>query len=397
MLSAITLSVQAQDLKVSIKGDSTFNPADVEPKTIKGFDVDTSKVNTINMAMQIASDVAVFSSNDKAITDAFPFNAYFRQRADWILSSALPEHTNMYSTVTFLNIEEGLNSEAMVVVTNLEMEHFFKNKNMKFRIGRLCNTVSESQFFGRIALEDVSAHQHGRKIFINDAIEFDGRFKNGTGVYFIGAKPIFKPLNWKAFYAGMHQPFKNGMQMHTILSVNRIYADDVKSFFPNYKGHTVYFSYEAEVAHKGRTTTLFLNAGGNVGSIGMIPHTSGTFDIMKQSRAYITVANKDDAFKETFMTSAGIRFLPSRIAPKCIFRKVGLEVEGQGLLSDRFTAVNVCAYCVISLTRRMVLGYYCTPEFVWQDTNPKRHHFMAGVVNFARLSVTVGKPGRMFM
>jgi hypothetical protein len=51
----------------------------------------------------------------------------------------------------------------------------------------------------------------------------------------------------------------------------------------------------------------------------------------------------------------------------------------------------------MSVTRRIVLVYYCTPEFLWQDINPKRQHFMAGVVNFVRLSVTVGKPGRMFM
>lgn len=400
IVAALTLSmpVAAQDVKVSIKADSTFNPADVEAKTFKGFDVDTAKVNTINMALQIASDVAVFSTNDKEVSDAFPFTAYYRQRADWILSSALPEHTNMYSTVTFLNIEEGLNSEAMVVITNLEMEHFFKNKRMKFRIGRLCNTVSESQFFGRIALEESSAHQHGRKIFINDAIEWDGRFKNGTGVYFVGAKPVFKPLNWKGFYAGMHQPFKNKMQMHAILSVNRVDEDNLKNLFTSYsQGDVIYYSYEAEVAHKGRTTTVFLNAGGNIGSVGMIPHTSGTFDILKQSRAYVPYKNKDDAWKETFMTSAGFRMYPSRINPKCKIRQFGLEAEAQGLLSDRFTSINACAYCVMSLTRRMILAYYCTPQFVWQEINPKRADYMAGVVNFLRLSVTVGKPGRMFM
>ena len=392
------LAATAQEMKVSIKGDSTFNPADVEAKTMKGFDVDTSKVNVINMAMQIASDVAIFNANDKAIEEAFPFTSYYRQRADWILSSALPERTNMYSTVTFLNIEEGLNSEAMVVITNLEMEHFFKNKNMKFRIGRLCNTVSESQFFGRIALEESSAHQHGRKIFINDAVEWDGRFKNGNGVYFVGVKPMFKPIKLKSIYAGMHQPFKNGMQMHTIVSLNKSHEEELQKLFPSYNhGKNTYFSYEAEVAHKGRSTTVVLNAGGNVGSVGMMPHTSGTFDIMKQSRAYVYYENKKDAAKETFMASAGIRFLPSKIAPKCFVRKVGLEVEGQGLLSDRFTCINACAYCVMSVTRRIVLGYYCTPEFLWQDINPKRQHFMAGVVNFVRLSVTVGKPGRMFM
>ena len=137
------LAATAQEMKVSIKGDTNFNAADVEAKTMKGFDVDTSKVNVINMAMQVACDVSVFNANDKAIEDAFPINGYHRQRADWILSSALPERTNMYSALTFLNTDGPSGVAAMVVVSNFEIEHFFTKRHMKLRIGRLSNTVSE--------------------------------------------------------------------------------------------------------------------------------------------------------------------------------------------------------------------------------------------------------------
>ena len=392
-----TLSVpsSAQNMKLTMKADSAFNAAYDESKTFKGFDVDTSKINVINLAFQVAQDLAVVSTNNSEVTDALPSKSYFRQRADLVLSSALPERTNVYATVSFLNTEAGASSKASVVVTNLEIEHYFRN-NMKFRIGRLCNSVSESQFFGRIALEETSAHMLGRKIFINDAFEWDGRFRvNGKGVFFVGLKPVFKPFNLKAFYAGMHHPFKNGWQMHTIISLNRMFEEDLKTTVPDYTGKDVYFSYEAEVAHKTSTHSVFLNVGGNVGSLGMIPHTSGPYDILKQARPVVT--RKGDSFRETFITATGFRIYPAKTYSNCIFKQVGLEAEVQGALTSKFTALNVCAYCKIGITRRLILSYYCTPEFIWQDCNPGRPSFMGGVVNFLRLNVTVGKPGRMFM
>ena len=392
-----TLSVpsSAQDIKLTMKADSTFNAAYDEAKTFKGFDVDTSKVNVINLAFQVAQDLAVANTNSSDVTDALASKSYFRQRADLVLSSALPERTNVYATVSFLNTEAGASSKASVVVTNLEIEHYFRN-NMKFRIGRLCNSVSESQFFGRIALEETSAHMLGRKIFINDAFEWDGRFRvNGKGVFFVGLKPIFKPFNLKAFYAGMHHPFKNGWQMHTIVSLNRMFEDELQSTVPDFTGKDVFFSYEAEVAHKTSTHSVFLNVGGNVGSLGMIPHTSGPYDILRQARPIVT--RKGDSFTETFIPSTGFRIYPAKINPKNIFKQVGLEAEVQGALTSKFTALNVCAYCKIGITRRLILSYFCTPEFIWQDCNPGKPSFMGGVVNFLRLNVTVGKPGRMFM
>ena len=392
-----TLSVpsSAQNMKLTLKADSAFNAAYDEAKTFKGFDVDTSKINVINLAFQVAQDLAVVSTNNSEVTDALPSKSYFRQRADLVLSSALPERTNVYATVSFLNTEAGASSKASVVVTNLEIEHYFRN-NMKFRIGRLCNSVSESQFFGRIALEETSAHMLGRKIFINDAFEWDGRFRvNGKGVFFVGLKPVFKPFNLKAFYAGMHHPFKNGWQMHTIISLNRMFEEDLKTTVPDYTGKDVYFSYEAEVAHKTSTHSVFLNVGGNVGSLGLIPHTSGPFDILKQARPIVT--RKGDSFRETFIPSTGFRIYPAKTYPKNIFKQVGLEAEVQGALTDKFTALNLCAYCKIGITRRLILSYFCTPEFIWQDCNPGKPSFMGGVVNFLRLNVTVGKPGRMFM
>lgn len=124
----------------------------------------------------------------------------------------------------------------MVTITNLEIEHFFR-KNFKFRLGRLANSVSESQFFGRMALEESSAHIFGRKLFINDALEFDGSFKKRGGPsFFIGLKPEFKPFNLKSVYAGIHQAFKNGIQLHGIFSLNRQFEADMKSIFRNLKG-----------------------------------------------------------------------------------------------------------------------------------------------------------------
>ena len=385
----------AQDMKLTLKADSAFNAAYDESKTFKGFDVDTSKINVINLAFQVAQDLAVANTNNSDVTNALPNKSYMRQRADLVLSSALPERTNVYTTISFMNTEEGTRSNASLVITNLEIEHYFRN-NMKFRIGRLCNSVSESQFFGRIALEESSAHMLGRKIFINDAFEWDGRFRvNGRGVFFVGLKPIFKPFNLKAFYAGMHHPFKSGFQMHAIVSLNRMFEEDLQSSVPDFTGKDVYFSYEAEVAHKTSTHSVFLNVGGNVGSLGMIPHTSGPYDILKQARP--VVKRKGDSFKETFIPSTGFRIYPAKMSPKNIFKQVGLEAEVQGALTNKFTALNVCAYCKIGITRRLILSYFCTPEFIWQNNNPDKPSFMGGVVNFLRLNVTVGKPGRMFM
>ena len=138
-----TLSVpsSAQDMSLTLKADSTFNAAYDESKNFKGFDVDTSKINVINLAFQLAQDLAVASTNNSDVTNALPNKSYLRQRADLVLSSALPERTNVYATVSFMNTEEGTRSNASLVITNLEIEHYFRD-NMKFRIGRLCNSVS---------------------------------------------------------------------------------------------------------------------------------------------------------------------------------------------------------------------------------------------------------------
>jgi hypothetical protein len=51
----------------------------------------------------------------------------------------------------------------------------------------------------------------------------------------------------------------------------------------------------------------------------------------------------------------------------------------------------------MNITKRLVLTYYCTPEFDEQHLNPSRPAKINGVVNFFRLSLTVGNPGRMYM
>ena len=145
----------AQKLTLSVKADSTFDASNDNAQTFKGADVDMSKVNVINIAMQIAQDVAAATTNDEEITSALPNKTYYRQRADLVFSSALPERTNVYSTVSFLNTSAGVKDEASVIVTNLEIEHYF-TKNLKMRVGRLGNTVSESQFFGQTAEPEIS-------------------------------------------------------------------------------------------------------------------------------------------------------------------------------------------------------------------------------------------------
>lgn len=390
-----TGQMNAQDITFSLGKDSTFNAADDYAKTSEGFDVDISKVNVINLGLQVAQDVAVASANRDEVIDALANKSYYRQRVDLTVTSALPERTNVYSIITFLNDNSGASS-ATVTVSNLEIEHFF-NDNFKFRVGRLANSVSESQFFGRMALEETSAHVFGRKLFINDALEFDGSFKKKGGPsFFIGLKPQFKPFNLKSVYAGIHQSFKTGLQLHGIFSLNRQFEADMQKYIPEFKGKDAYFSYEAEVAYKRQAGTVFLNVGGNLGYTGLLPHASGRYDFIGQLQPVVT--RKGDSFKETFTPSAGFRLYPSRLSPSLKFLpQAGLEAEVQGALTSRFTALNVCAYCKLNITRRMVLTYYCTPQFVWQDFRPDSPSFIGGVVNYLRLSVTVGKPTRMFL
>jgi hypothetical protein len=389
------LSASAQHMAVVIDADTTFNAAEDHAKTSSGFDVNIKKLNVVSLGLQIVQDVAAANANSTDVLDALSTRSYYSQRADLMVSTALPERTNIYTNISFLN-QNTVGSQASVIVTNLEIEHFFGNHN-KFRVGRLANSVSESQFFGRMALEETSAHVYGRKLFINDAFEFDGNLLDKGGpVYFIGIKPQFKPLNLKGVYAGFHQPFKNGMQMHGIISVNRQFEDELRKYIPGYNGKQTYFSYEGEVAYKRPTKCLFLNIGGNLGYKGILPHTSGKFDFMNQLLPVVT--DKGESFRETFTTSCGLHLFPSKISKAWKFMaETGLESEIQGALTDKFTSLNVCGYCKINITRRMVLTYYCTPQFIWQYFNAEKPSYIGGVVNFVRLSVTVGRPSRMFL
>lgn len=395
LLLGCTIRTAAQDIKLALEKDSTFNAAEDYAKTIDGFDVDITKVNVINIGAQLAYDIAASNANHDEVEAALDNKSYYRQRVDLMLSSALPERTNIYSSISFLNNNSDVSS-VVVSVTNLEVEHFFKN-HFKIRVGRLANSVSESLFFGRMALEESSAHVFGRKLFINDALEFDGNLmRKGGPVFFVGLKPQFKPLNLKSVYAGLHQPFKSGMQMHSIFSFNRQFEADMQQYIPEFEGNQAYFSYEFEVAYKSPTKMVFLNVGGNLGYEGLLPHAGGNFDFMKQ--LVPVVMNKGDSFKETFTPSCGFRIHPAKMSPQWkILPQAGLEAEIQGALASRFTVLNLCAYCKLNLTRRMILTYYCTPQFIWQNFNEASPSYIGGVVNYLRLSVTVGKPSRMFL
>ena len=391
----MSLSAAAQEITLSLKSDSTFNAAEVVLKTFKGFDVDTSRVNVVNVGMQLSQDVVGSVANDDDILSSLASSSYYRQRVDMVFSSALPEHTNVYATLSFINPDGGANV-GKIFFTNMEVEHYFLN-HTKIRIGRLANQVSESQFFGRIALEESSAHYYGRTVYINDALEFDGNLRHKGGpVYFMGVKPRFKPFNIKGFYAGFHQPFNNGLQTHVIVSLNRQFEDDMQKYIPTFEGKDVYGSYEAEVAYKNPATTVYLNVGGNIGYRGLLPHVSGTMDFMQQLNPVVT--RKGDSFRETFMGSVGLHLHPSKMSRGWKFLPlVGVEAELQGALTDRFTSLIVCGICRFSLTRRVVLTYNCTPQFIWQDFNPSKPSYMGGVVNFLRLSVVVGRVGRLYL
>lgn len=395
LLLLCVIRIEAQNVQLKISNDSTFNAAEDYAKTNAGFDVDITKVNVINVGIQVAQDIVAASANHKEVTTALPDESYYRQRADLMIWAALPEQTNVYSTIAFLNSNSDATS-TMATVVNMEIEHFLSN-HFKFRVGRLTNAVSESQFFGRIALEESSAHVFGRKLFINDAFEFDGNFlKEGGPVFFVGLKPRFKPFNIKAVYAGFHQPFRNGMQMHGIFSVNRQFESDLQTYIPEFQGKQAYFSYECEMAYKRTAGSVYFNVGGSLGYKGLLLHTGGKFDFMKQLLPVVT--DKENSFKETFTTSGGFRIFPSRLSPTWKFMpQAGLEAEMQGVLTNRFTVLNVCAYCKLNITKRMVLTYYCTPQFIWQKFNETSPSYIGGMVNYLRLSVTVGSPSRMFL
>ena len=387
-----TWCVMAQKARVEF-ADSTFNAADVEVKSFKGFDVDTSKVNVINLGMQVSLDGALSHSNPNEVSAALATPSYFRQRLDLVFSAALPEHTNVYATLSFINGEGGSNF-GKIFFTNLEVEHFFKN-HTKIRAGRLVNQVSESQFFGRIALEETSAHYYGRTVYVNDALEFDGSLRHKGGpVYFIGIKPQFKPFNLKGVYAGLHQPFKNGMQAHVILSFNRQFEQDLQPYIPTFNGIDMYGAWEAELAYKNPAVTAYINVGSYISYQGILPHVRGSMDFMQQFNPVIT--DKSKSFNETFMGSVGLHLRPAKMSPVMKFLPlIGVEAELQGALTDRFTAVNVCAMVRFSLTRRILLTYNCTPQFIWQSFNSEKPAYVAGAVHFVRLSVVVGKVGRL--
>ncbi|MCR4558498.1 MAG: hypothetical protein K5685_00285 [Bacteroidales bacterium] len=398
LLLIISTTTKAQDVLLKLGGnDTTFNAAEDRAKTSGGFDVDTSKskLNVINLAMQIAQDVAFATGNQKEVIDNLPFKSYYRQRADLIMSAALPGRTNIYFTGAFLQEKEGVKDAARVIAANLEIEHYFR-KNMKIRFGRLGNSVSESQFFGRIGLEETSAHNYGRKIYINDAVEFDGAFSKTGPIYFAGIKPVFKPVGFKGMYAGMVFPFQSGLKLHYIVGMYRNFESDSVSKKVYFDDKESYFACEVELAQKWKKATLYVNAGSTAGYRGLYYHTSGPFDFIRQMRPAIT--DKESSFKENFITAGGVRIFPAKMSKNWKFlQQVGLEGEIVGGFSDDFTAVNLCAYARINLTKRLVLTYYCTPEFVDQSFNKMKPEKVSGVVNFFRLSVTAGSPGRLYM
>lgn len=383
----------AQGIKLKVENDSTFNAAEDYANLSEGFDVDITKLNEINIGAQLAQDAAWVTANETEAISALANKSYYQQRADLNISSALPERTNIYTILSFIGSDFNTTS---LVISSLEIEHFF-NTNFKFRVGRLNNKVSESQFFGRIALEESSAHVFGRNIFINDAIEFDGSFKKRGGPsFFIGIKPYFNDLNLKAIYAGIHQSLKSGIQLSSILSMNRQLEADLKKYLPDHQGVQTYFSYEAEIAYKQPAGSVFLNVGGNLGFKGIVPHAGGRMNLLKGLAP--VVGREGDSFKETFTMAGGARLRPSKLSSSLEFLpSAGLEMEVQGGLTSRYTALNVCAYCKINITKRMVLTYYCTPQFIWQDYNDERTSYIGGLSQFLRLSVTVGKPTRMFL
>lgn len=396
LLTMLAMPLTAQKLTLNLESDSTFNAAndddDIRPE--QNFDKPPGWLNEINIGAQFAQDLAYSSVNKKELEAGVPSTAYYRQRVDLIVTSALPERTNFYSILTFLNTEE---NSCQLTLSNLELEHFFSN-NYKVRVGRLVNSISESMFFGRVALEETSSHVFGRKVFINDAVEFDGSFaQKGGPSFFLGFKPYYNHLNLKAVYAGIHQGLSSGLQGHAIVSVNRQLGENLRKYVPTFEGNVQsYFAYEAELAYKKPQGSAFLNVGGYLGYQGLIPHVQGKFDYTKQLN--LAVLDTKDSHKETFTMATGFRLRPNKIDPSLKWlSQVGFETEVLGALTSKFTVLNINAFAKIGITRRLVLTYYCTPQFVWQYTNPDKPSFVGGITNFLRLSLTIGKPARTFM
>lgn len=394
LLSAVilvfaVLETLAQNITVKIDNDSTFDAANFEVVASEEFD-NIAPVHTVNIAFQTLCDIVFTSTSLDDDRFSAPDN-YLRERADLLFSSKLEDNTNIYALMAFLNTQDGVNSDSKLVVPNVEIEHYFKKGNCKVRVGRLLNSLTKSQYFGRIAVEQSSAHVYGRKVYINDALEFDGRIGNGSvaAYYCLGIKPRFKKLDLRGVYGGASKNFASGLRMHCLLSFNRQFEDELKNEITGYEGSNTYFAGEIEFSIKKAMFEAYANCGGYTHYVGRVPHSSNAYDYLKFLSP--VVSDTHNSLKETFIHAYGMRFFPK----SNFFSQVGLESEFLGSFSNNFSAYNFCAYMKLSLTRRLLLTYYCTPQVIKQQTVDKTTGDYSACGNFLRLSVLVGKPVRM--
>lgn len=374
--------------------DKTFNAAEEQAKTFEGYDVDITRPGQINLGIQVAQDVVAMTSKSKEMLEHITKHDYYKQRMDLMLSAALPERTNVYTILSF--VATGSNTVNLAVV-NMELEHYFPGNHVKFRVGRLINKLSESQYFSRIALGESAAHVFGRSPFENDALEFDLNLKDkGLPVFFLGIKNRYDPVNIGGVYAGFHHRFKQKTQIYFVASALKQFENELKVNFPEYHGQRWHYAYEAEVAYRERAYAVFCNIGGYINYIGMMPHASGRHDFFQQFRPLINDGKR--ALKETFTPSVGFRLKPALLNQHLKFIPImGVESELLGGFTERLKALNIYGYIKFNITNRLIFTYACNPQFVWNKREDEMPVFQCGTTNFFRLSLTVGKPTRMMM
>ena len=374
--------------------DKSFNAAEDYAQTFEGYDVDTKNPGHVNLGVQVAQDFMAMSSNHSSVIETLNYDSYYRQRIDFMLSSALPERTNLYA---ILSCSVTGMSETSFSILNLEVEHYLKGDHVKFRLGRLISKLSESQFYGRIALGDNAAHTFGRTPFVNDAFEMDINLKDmGLPVFIVGLKNSYKPVNISGVYVGAHHRFKESFQTYLLLSATRQFARTLARV-PGYEGgNRWYYSYEAEVAWKRPEYCLFANIGGYIDYIGALPHSSGKYDMVKHYMPI--VKDTRHSMRETFIPAIGVRLRPAKLWDALKFVPMaGFEAEAVGLGHKEQTTLNMYGYVKFNLTNRLILSYACNPQFVWDKRTSPEYDMLSGTTHYVRLSLTVGKPARMMM
>lgn len=379
-----------KDKKVSNNYDPLLDQTD----SILGFNNKSGSPDVINFGCQLSQDFTTTTCNHDWVKEQLGYNSTYTQRIDFILSSQLAEKTKANVIVSY-NI---LDSKSYTLLPlNLEISHYFTD-HLNVRFGRLISKLSESQFYGRLALGEDASHTFGRTPFVNDAFEILYKVGINKPVFFIGAKTCYDNPSFEGIYCGIHNITAKGLQSYLLLSTIKEHVSTIVKSIKNYAGsNRWYFSYEGEIAYKKPEQCYFLGIGGYVDYIGAIPHAQRKRDLMASSLPTITESNK--ALKETFIPMCGFRLRPDKINPKFNFLAMaGFEAEMQGMLTNKYTSLNMFGYLKFKITNRLILTYACNPQFTWfSKGESSSFKFLGGTAHYLRISLTIGRPNRMMM